>query len=298
LLDELAETLDLYCWSNGGNARGQIASISVETATLTDAADARNFEVGMVCVASEADGSGGSDALQAGTAIVTAVDRVGGTVTFDDISDLTSIDAGDFLFREGDFAGDTGVEVVKGIQYQIAGTATPGALYGVTRTSDPVRLAGCWLAAAELVGKSFEERVQLLGAAMRGRFRAKVPVHGWAHPDDWHGLQLSLQSRGQRPLTEETTKFGFKFLSVITGNVEQKIFANPNTPKGEYFALRMDNWTLDSMGKLFRFIGEDGGDGLTMLRKSSTDDYEVRVKSYPSLYNNAPLHNGRVATGL
>jgi hypothetical protein len=35
-------------------------------------------------------------------------------------------------------------------------------------------------------------------------------------------------------------------------------------------------------------------DGLTILRKGTTNDYEYRLESWPQLACNAPLYNGRV----
>jgi hypothetical protein len=291
LYEQMAENLSIYIWGNGGNALGRRASISTNTVTLTNAHEARSFEVGMTVVASANDGSDPSHVLRAGSTTVTAVDPALGTVTLASAAAITSFANNDYLFRQGDFFGDQAVVVVKGIQLQIYGAAAPPALYGMTRTAEPIRLSGCYVPSADVTGAGIEERIQKLGAYMSGRFKAKVPQDGYLHPEDWQSLAISLQNRGQRSLTDESTRFGFKYLEVITGGQTQKIYAERHCPKGTYFALGMKYWTLASLEKL---IAPLNADGLTMLRKGTTDDYEFRLICYPALYTNAPLHNGRV----
>jgi hypothetical protein len=69
------------------------------------------------------------------------------------------------------------------------------------------------------------------------------------------------------------------------------IYADRHCPKGTFFALREENWWISSMGELIHAQNEDG---LEMLRKASSTDYELRLLSYPILGCNAPKNNGRV----
>jgi hypothetical protein len=55
--------------------------------------------------------------------------------------------------------------------------------------------------------------------------------------------------------------------------------------------MNLDNWKLWSAGELIRPVQADG---LTILRKSTTNDFEYRLESWPQLACNAPLNNGRV----
>lgn len=291
LYDQMADSLSTYLFGNGGGALGQISSISSDIITLTKPTDAHNFEVGMEIVASEGDGSDTGHSLQAGNSTVTLVNRATGAITIT-ASELTDEDADDYLFRQGDFFGDTGVVVLKGLQAQLPGSATPGALYGMTRTSDPIRLAGCYVPSADITGFDIEKRLQTLGSYMAGRYRSRVPKFWVMHPEDWQSLSYGLQSRGQRSLTESRTSFGYEYLELMAGGRRCELYADSFCPKGKAFALNLDHWWMGSLGKLIHPIQEDG---LMLLRSSTTDDYEYRLKSYPALYTNAPIRSGVVS---
>jgi hypothetical protein len=292
LYEQVADNLAEYLWGNGGQAIGQISAVNTTSnvITLTDPTKAVNFEVGMTIVTSEGDGSDAAHTLQSGSVVVSAVDRINGTVTYTG-TDPTGIDADDYIFRQGDFFGDTGVIVMKGFYAFIDASGAPPALWGMTRTSDPQRLAGCYVPTAQLTGKGVEQRIRLLGAYMAGRYKAKGPWDLYLHPEDWETLETSLESRGIRALEDDSTKFGFTKLTATFGGVKCSIFSDKNAKKGTCAVVRHKNWKLHSPGKLIQTLN---GDGLTMLRKTS-NDYEYRLVSYPILMCNAPGYSGRVA---
>lgn len=292
LWEQASQSLALYAWGNGGTALGRRASVLGQVITLTDQADTANFEVGMRLVASSADGSGAADALRGGTAVtVVAVDKESGTITVDVVANILLFADLDYLFRQGDFAGATGTLILKGVAAYIWSSNTPPVLYGMTRTSDPQRLAGCRVPSAVLAGKGTEERLQLLGAYMTGTYRVPGPDALFLNPLDWQALALGLQSYGIRELADDSTRFGFRILEWSVGGKYVKVYADPFAPRGTGFALRMRHWRMHSMGKLIHPLDMDG---LTILRKATTDDYEYRLKSYPCLECNAPGFNGRV----
>ena len=111
------------------------------------------------------------------------------------------------------------------------------------------------------------------------------------HPEDWQNLAIALQSRGQRPLKDDSTSFGYMYLEVIGGGAMAKIFADPFFLKGTAFSLSMKTFELLSMRDLIHPLNNDG---FKMLRKSDSDDYEFRAVSYPGLGNNAPGFSARV----
>lgn len=292
LYEQMADSLATYLWGNGGSALGQRASINSNTVTLATASDVMNFEEGMTVVASANDGSDAAHTLLTGSTTVASVDREAGTVTLTNAAAISGFLNNHYLFRSGDFFGNTGVVVLKGVQSFISATSSPAALYGMTRTSDPQRLAGCRVATAQLTAKNIEERFRLLGSYMSGRFKAKGPWEGYMHPEDWQTLETSLQARGIRPLKDDSTRFGYMKIQMVVGGQTVDFFVDRFAPKGHGFLLRMKNWTLHSAGKMIRPLN---GDGLTMLRKSTTNDYEYRLISYLIAMCNAPGYNGRVA---
>jgi hypothetical protein len=295
LWETAGENLSIYTWGNGGNALGRIAAITSTTATLESPSDAQNFEVDMYVVSSTADGSGTSDALtdSADQTIITGVNRSTGvlTLTTGDISGMT---VGDYLFREGDFFGDTGTVIIKGIQAFIASSDSPAALWGVaanTRAIDPQRFAGCRVPTSELNGKSYEERIKVLTAYMSGRFKAKMPTAGFMHPEDFQVLETLMTARGLRALEDNDTKFGFMKIDIATGSGRIPIYCDRHCPKGTFFALRLENFWISSMEEL---LHPQTGDGNTILRRDGSTDYEYRLLSYPLLACNAPKNSGRV----
>ena len=297
LYDEALDNIAYSATGNGGNSIGKVDAnyTSGNDITLEDPADAFKFEVGMTIVTAAADGATSTDSVDSGSTTVTAIDRATGILTVDDATDLTGLAASRFIFRDGDFAGDSGTVVLKGIQTIVAGSATPDALYGLTagdRAVDPWRFGGVYIASGDLTNLNDEERIQLLGVYMKGRAKSTPPKTGYLHPENWNNLSLSLQQRGYIPRTDPDSKWGHQYLSVNTGGVEQKIKADPFFPKDIYFALNHDHLFLDSMGAL---LGPVDQDGVTILRSAVADTFEHRLVSFPVIFANSFVRHGRAA---
>jgi hypothetical protein len=296
LFEQAAESLSIAAWGNGGQSIGRRLGINGagDVVTLYEAMDAQNFEIGMDIVASDNDGATATDTLRGGTAAtLTGVGRENGTITATDWADITSFANGDYLFRASDFAGDTGNVIMKGVQAFITATNTPPALWGITaatRATDPQRLAGCRVANAELAGKTIDERIKILLSRMTSRFKAKRPTAGWMNDEDFQVLETLMAAKGIRPLEDETTQFGFAKISIATTAGTLPIFCDRHVPKGHFFALRMEDWGISSIGELTSFQNEDG---LQILRRATSTDYEARLISYPLVFCRAPKNSGR-----
>jgi len=292
LHEQMSDNLAIYAWGNGGGALGKRASISTNVVTLAEPADTLNFEEGMFVVASANDGSDASHALRAGAGTtVASVQRDAGTVTLVSAAAITDFANADFVFRAGDFFGDTGVTVMKGVQAFIPSANPTTTLWGMTRTGDPQRLAGCRVAAADYSAKTIDERIRVLGSYMSGRYKTPGATAGFLHPEDWTTLETVMGARGIRPLADQNTKFGFMKIDVVMGGRVVSIYPDRYCPKGTFFALRLQNWWLSSMGPLLSPMEEDG---LVLLRAADSMEYEYRLVSYPILACNAPGYNGRV----
>lgn len=296
LFEQASEILSVYTWGNGGQAIGRRLSLNGNDVQLYEPMDAQNFEVGMDLRGSAQDGATATDTLRAGNpATVSGINRGTGVVTAADWADITAFADGDYLFRDGDFFGDQGVIIIKGVQAFITPTDVPPALWGIsaaTRAVDPQRYAGCRVPTSVVAGKTFEERIKILLAYMTGRFKAKAPTAGWMNPEDFQVLETLMSARGVRPLEDDSTKFGFMKIDIMTGSGRIPIFSDRHCPKGTFFALRMEDWGISSMGELTHFQNEDG---LQILRQGTTTAYEARMLSYPLLYNRAPKNSGRVS---
>lgn len=292
LYEQMADNIATYIYGNSGNAIGRQASEATNVVTLTEPSQTINFEVGMNVVLSANDGSDTGHVVRAGSAEVTAVDRENGTITLDNYAGITGGADNDYIFREGDFRGNTGTFIMHGLQDFLTPDSNPGAIYSMTRTEDPQRLAGSRVPAADIAGLNIEERIQILGSYLVGRYKGPGPSHAFMNPEDWQNLSIALQSRGYRPLKDDSTKFGFMALEVVMGGKQVKIYPDRFCPRGTFFALRLKDWTLHSMEKLIHPVSQDG---LTLLRNTSSNSYEYRVVSYPALCTVAPGYSGRVA---
>jgi hypothetical protein len=296
LYETVGENLSVYTWGNGGQNIGRIASLSGNDIILVEPSTSQNFEVGMTVVASANDGSTTTDAERDsgdGTTVA-GVNRATGAISLTSAAAISGLAVGDFLFRQGDFFGDQGVVVITGVQAFITATDSPGALWGVpaaTRATDPQRWAGCRVDPNSLTGKSYEERIRLLLAQMRSRFKAKAPTEGYMNPEDFEVLVTLMSARGIRPLEDDSTKFGYAKINVATSAGTIPIYSDRHCPVGTFFAFNDKNHWISSMGEL---ISVQNGDGLQMLRKSDSTDYEFRLISYPLYANNCPRNHGRV----
>jgi len=295
LYETAGENLSVYTWGNGGGALGQVAQIGpgANDITLVNPIDSQNFEIGMTAVESANDGSDTTHTLRAGSTTVAGVNRANGIITFTDRSQYSALVVGDFFFRSGDF-GSTGLVIIQGVQAFVTATDTPKALWGLTsavRAADPQRFAGCRVDPNSLNGKTYEERIKILLAQMVGRFKAKAPTAMFMNPEDFQILETLMGARGVRPLEDDSTKFGYMKIDVLTSAGRIPIYADRHCPFGTAFAFRMQNHWISSMGELLHV---QNGDGLQMLRGSTRTDYEFRLISYPLYANNAPKNHGRV----
>jgi hypothetical protein len=296
LFEQAGENMSVYLWGNGGQAIGRRASLTGNDMVLVSDIDAQNFEVGMNLKASVADGSTATDTQRAGTAAtVTGVNRSTGVIASTSYGNITAFGDNDYLFREGDFFGDQGVIVIRGVQSFITASDAPPALWGVTaaaRATDPQRYAGCRVQNASIAGKTYEERIKILISQMTGRFKSKAPTSGWMNPEDFQVLETLMAARGVRPLEDDTTKFGFAKINIATSGGNIPIYCDRHCPKGTFFALRMEDWGISCMGELLHF---QNGDGMEILRVYNSTNYEARLISYPLLYCRAPKNSGRVS---
>ena len=296
LYETAGENLSVYLWGNGGGSLGQVFALGpgANDITLVNPIDSQNFEIGMTTVESASDGSDTAHTLRAGSTTVAGVNRATGVITFTDRTQYSALAAGDFFFRSGDFFGNTGVVILNGVQSFITATDAPRALWGLTaavRAADPQRFAGCRVDPTSLNGKTYEERVKILIAQMISRFKSKAPTAFFMNPEDFQILETLMGARGVRPLEDENTKFGYMKIDVLTTGGRIPIYSDRHCPFGTAFGFRMANHWISSMGELLRV---QNGDGLQMLRSSTSTDYEFRLISYPLYANNCPKNHGRV----
>ena len=301
LYDQMADSLATYIYGNSGNSIGVVASaatggptiegVATDVITLDEPTQAMNFEVGMVVQGSASDGSDTADTAIANTYALAGIDREKGELYLASGAE-GDFPAGTFLFRDGDFRGNSGSFIFHGLDSFIWPGANPPPIYSMDRTADKIRLAGATVAASELVGKSMEERIRLLGTKMTGVYKGKGATHGFLNPEDWDRLVTQLSAKGYRSFSDSETRFGFEAINFSAGGKRIKLYADRYCPAGTCYLLRLQDWKLHSMDKLIHPIEEDG---LTVLRGQDNNNYEFRLVSYPSFSTCAPGWSGRVA---
>lgn len=280
-IDEMRNDISIALFGNGGGARGQEDGswVSGNVISLTRPTDAYNFELGQVLKVSAADGLSGAE--RAGSTFVTATDPEAGTITVDDITDITGFAQDDYIFVEGDF-GAKAVGLAGWIP-QTTPTATP--FLGVNRSVSPERLGGCRQAALTTI----TETLTKLMARIRGtRTNANVDAI-IMHPDTAADLYIEMEDRKRS--MEVKGKGAFATISfeavVFAGNVP--IIEDMSCPEGIAYALSTDTWTYETVGEMVQVVNEDGS---TVLRSATADAFEARMWNCGNFYCVNPGANG------
>lgn len=283
-------SISTQLFRNGGGARGQVAAggLTTATLTLTEANDAVFFETNMYLHASTADGTSG--AIRTGTERIAGVNRGATTATLTSTSAswdavITAIAANDYLFRAGDF----GI-AAKGLDAWLPGTApTSGdSFFGVDRSVDPVRLAGCRYAAT--AGSSKEDTL-IDAAAYLGR-EGGTPDTVFCHNSDRRDIIKNLGSKVIYDKTKSATdaSFSFKSVALETDGGTLQVVPDPNCPKGVFYMLDMSTWKIGSLKGVPHYADDDSNN---MLRQSAADGIEWRLRAFWQLYTDAPGKNLR-----
>ena len=298
------DTMGYYIFADSGRhlAVGT-ESTGVITCSAGTETDIANIEVGQRLVASANDGtSSGHTLLGSGSlGYVFAVNKNAGTFTVaTSAANAAAGTAGTpgswtgtmYFFREGDF-GPTGNTIFHGLGAWIPSSdPTSTSFNGVDRTEDITKLSGVRLTSGETSGLGLEQRLKKLVTKMAGRGGVGMPSHIFVNPEKWQQLADSLESRGTRPLDGGTGKFGYKKLELVAGGGMVQVYADRFCPVGTAFALDMSVCKLHSLSGFPKILN---GDGLRMLRKSDSDNYEFRLVTYPGHVVASPGKCGRVA---
>jgi len=299
LYNGFGDTFSTYLYGNGGQALGSF-TISSGVCTLVNADDIVNFEVGQILVVSANDGSDSSHILIASSAqgFVVSVDRNAGTFSVSatsggSVATPTNWTGTMFGFRDGDFGGSGATRILLGLGAWIPAAAPTSTTFeNINRTVDSARMSGIRLTSAEIASVTLEQRLKRLVTRMRGRNFGPGPDAVFLNPEKWQNVADSLESRGYREIGANA-EFGYENITFKAGGKTVKLYADPFCPIGTAFALKMDTVKLGGLSKIPEVVN---GDGLEMLRKVASNDYEYRLVAYPAFVVAAPGFCGRVAT--
>lgn len=293
-LNQIGLEINRQLWGNGGGSIGVISTISNTnngTIVLTDPSQIVHFEPGMRVVTSEDDGTTSGHAQQTSDASVASVDYNAGSFVF--AGELTNGDPGDYLFREGMFAGNVSqTAVIKGVQAWCPSEAPTDTLFGLTRTGDS-RLGGVRLPSP---AGSISTRLEKLAIHQWTRFGCKADI-GFLHPEDWLDLSHELQNAGLREITmmNYDANYGYEGIEMRSATGKRiKFLGDSQCPKTVGWLFEKQYLTLYSMEEPF---GVMRGDGLDMLRlvSGSATAYEMIFEGYCQLGVPKPSAIARVS---
>jgi hypothetical protein len=268
--------------------------------TLVNADDIANISIGMILNASANTGTSTSDALlgSGSNGYVVAINSNAGTFTVSTTSGGTAGTPSGwtstmYAFRAGDFGGtSTPTRVIYGLGAWVPQSDPSGTAFeGVVRTVATTALSGVRLAAADYAGLTIDSRLKKLATRMSGRVGGPGPTDIVLNPEKWQVLADILESKGTRPLDGKIGTFGYQKLELTAGGNKIDVWSDRACPVSLAYALNLDYIALKSLDG---FPAVVNGDGLTMLRKTTTNDYEYRLKAYPALCVRAPGFQGTV----
>jgi len=305
-LRSLGEKLAKRLFRTAGGNIGQLANTTLSGTTqitLSDKADAFNYQINQILVFSSVDGGGTLRGGGTGTPVtVTGIDREGGVITTDangqtDLATaIPTLTTTDFVFPQGDYgACMSGLADWLPTDRSVAGghpLAT--AFYGVTRSADSDRLGGIYLDGRTLGGI---DEMLIKGVAKVHKHGGK-PTHAFMNPETFSDLQLLASSKVFAMQTFErllkvddvVLNIGFSGMRVVVGGMPIEIFGDRNCPSNRMYIVSMPTWKLWHTGDLPGFLGERFTGKILKLAESE-DSLEGRVGMYGCLGCGAPAHN-------
>jgi hypothetical protein len=282
----VTKELGRQLYGNKGGARGQISSVATTRIVLVDRRDAAHFFPGMVINTSTTDGTSG--AIEAGSHVVSAVDRVNGYVdaATNWSTGIATIAANQYLFRAGDFGA-----CISGLGGWVPATdPTSGdSFFGVDRSTAVDELSGIRVTST---ATTVEDAIQdaLSEASWRG---ARSLDYGFLHTARWHELAKEAGSRVTRDdsVKSKEAGFGYKALSVVGPDGEVKLLPSVYCPYNSAFFIESEHCALHGLGTMPDLI-KDPGDGKYIHRVYNADQYEIRLGFMGNFYTMRP--NGLV----
>jgi uncharacterized membrane protein len=262
------------------------------TVKLFPKGSAQHIELGDGLQVSATDGSVllGSSAV----GYVIGVDRSADTVTLsataggvaatiNTISGSTWL-ANHFVYKQGDAANAGANIACEGVlSFVPPTTANLGtAFYGVTRSADPVRLAGDRIDNTSL---SLPLDEILVYAITQAEINGATVDAVFLHPYQMRDLINRMSAKIVRS-DQKNGKIGFSNVSLLSDSgKEVPLYSDINCDYRYGIVTQMDSWKLISAGPA---IHVDNFDGNEFLRTGSASGYEMRLQGYSQLTNRAP----------
>lgn len=270
--------LSTHLFGNGTGviSSGTLAGITTVTITMPAATNMNYFELNMTIKAVSSSTSL-SPTVRAGSAVITGIDRSARTITTGSAWDaqITGLLVGDSLVRAGDQAVGGVATVITGLDSYIEGGAAPSTLFGLVRTADPVRLAG---QVHDATGSSIEDAIVTASSlnGFQGIGYGNVVVMNnieFASLKRSLGAKITYDGSG----SAKAASHSFPTVTIEGENGPLSIMADPFCPRNKAYLLRMEDFSLFSVGAAPHLQDYDG---LKFLRIQTDDVWETRFVTY------------------
>jgi hypothetical protein len=266
---DLVVELERRLFGAGTGQIGTVSSSAANVITLTNAADARNFEVGMSVTGTVA----GTNITQ-----VTAVNRSAGTVTVSSDTDIDTLN--DPIYRYGFATIDTAG--IQGLQKQFPTTRTSAnTVHTIDQSLDWNRLAGTHV---DATGASPYEAVT--EGVMQAKAEGGDPTHLIMSFEDLAALMNDGQ--GQKMYSVgDPLQIGTKIIEIaVPDGGLVKVLGSAFCPASTIYALNQPDLELVHWGSELMNIQNNDG---SILHYSDTDDvWNVRQLAMFDLIVNTP----------
>lgn len=293
----ITNNIAMELFGDGTGTRGNIGSISYSAPTITiqlqNVQQIVSFEVGMLLQASNTNGGaviGAPDNM-----LVTAVNRASGIIqgTVAAGAPQTNWGVGDALTIVGDLplAGASSTSsflALSGLQAWLP-TSSPSSsdsFWGVNRSADPTRLAGCRFDASSM---TIEEGItNALAFLNREGGKPDLCIIDFA---SYASLVNSLGAKVQYvQVNHDEVEVAFEGITFQSAYGRVTILADRSCPPQTAYLLTLSTWKLRSLGKVPHILTY-GIEGLEGLRVGNADALEIRIGYYGNLICSAPGFN-------
>lgn len=266
--------IDMF--GTGDGTIGQVSSgQTTGTMTLSTATNMNYFDLGMRVGAVSVQGT--SATVRTGYARLSGIDRLNRTVTTVGGNfnvQIIGLLSTDFLVRAGDEIVNSQLQCMVGFPTYVEGGTSPAVLFGLTRSNDPVRLAGQTQSFSNV---PMEEAVQE-ASALCGFQGLGYPNLLIANNREIANMKKNLEGRAVLDRSSSSVaKAGFSSVVIEGENGPIEILSDPFCPRNVAYLLKFDEWVLHSLGAAPHLKNYDKND---FLRVQSDDAYQVDFVSY------------------
>lgn len=292
----LTNNVSFELFGDGTGSRGAISSATnvalVYQITLSNIQQIVNFEVGMTLV-NFVITSGTVGSVSTTSGLVQKVNRSTGVIqVLISGTDSSWGTAGNLLGVQGDIISGASTIASQsalcglGAWIPAVDPAAGENFWGVDRSTDPTRLAGCrYDAASQTIEEGLTNALAFLN---REGGRPDIAIMDFA---SFAALTNSVGAKVQYvQVQHDTADVAFEGIRFQTAYGRVNVLADRNCPPSSCFLLQTDTWKLRSMGKVPHILTY-GMEGLEGLRVGNADALEVRMAYYGNLVCSAPGRN-------